>query len=207
MRQSCTGTRIGHDLENLPYFRAANRFCRAGVFALIVAAAMLSSQAGVCQSMSGIRIGDDISSLSQLNTEAIAQQTIGPHTALKFELPDGNTLSVTYRTSTGKIVYLETDWAGKQSGSFSDFRDFRFGETTLEQIRSAAGHNGMGFLNGPGTSLTDDGGLVAFNSYDLAIGDLVVTFVTKVTKKVWMNWRERKATQYSGRQLNWTHLY
>ena len=135
------------------------------------------------QSMSGLRIGDDISTLSKIGSEPIAKQAMGPHTAIKFELPDGNALSITYRDSSGQIVYLETDWGQKQSGSFSDFHDFRFGETTLAEIRSALGHNGMAFIHGPGPNLTEDGGLVSVNSYELSTGSLVVAFVTKIDKE------------------------
>ena len=133
--------------------------------------------------MSGLRIGEDIATLSKTGSEPIAKQTMGPHTAVKIELPDGNALSVTYRDLSGEIVYLETDWGQKQAGSFSDFRDFRFGETTLNEIRSALGHNGMAFVHGPGPNLTEDGGLVSVNSYELSAGNLVVAFVTKINKE------------------------
>ena len=137
----------------------------------------------MAQSLSTIRVGDSASQLETLGVSAISKQKMGPHTAILFELPDGNYLSATYRNSDGKIVFLESDWGEKQSGSFTDFRSFKFGITSLNDIRQELGHNGMSFVNGPGTNLTAEGDLVMFNSYEVAGSAVVVTVINKITAK------------------------
>lgn len=152
--------------------------CRlAGVAMLLLALAGV----GNAQSLSTIRVGDNVSKLETLGVPATARQVMGPHTAVKFEQPDGNYLSATYRNSDGAIVFVETDWGGLQSGSFTDFRNFKFGSTSLSDIRKELGHNGMAFVKGPTTTLTDAGDLVNFNSYEVSGSNVAVTVVTKIT--------------------------
>lgn len=150
---------------------------------LILAYCCMTGQSEIpsfAQSLSSISVGDKSSRLDPLGVPPTHEQKMGPHTAVRFELPDGNSLSATYRNSDGTIVFLESDWGGKKSGSFSGFRDFRFGLTSLRDIRSVLGHNGMSFVNGPGTSLTDAGDLIMFNSFEIAKSSIVVTVISKL---------------------------
>lgn len=147
------------------------------------------------QSLSTISIGDGFARLEALGVPAVSQQKMGPHTAIRFELPDGNSLSATYRNSDGVIVFLESDWGGKHSGSFTDFRDFKFGVTSLSDIREVLGHNGMAFVNGPGMSVNETGDLIAVNSFELTNSTLVVTFITKVDSETLNRLRQRNNGQ------------
>ena len=133
------------------------------------------------QSMSGVTIGSDRAALNQLGTKPTATQTMGPHTAVKFLLPGGNELSVTFVRSTGKIVYLETDWGGEPGGAFSDFDGFKYGQTSLADIRRHFGHNGMFFDARPVASMMPDGGVALFNSYEISGSDVIATLVTTVS--------------------------
>lgn len=157
--------------------RVGSLYRLAGVVALLHC---FIGGVGNAQSLSSIKIGDSESQLETLGTPAVSKQRMGPHTAVKFELPDGNSLSATFRNSDGVIVFLESDWGGQQSGSFSDFRNFKFGSTSLDEIRAELGHNGMSFLNGPNTTLTETGDLVTFNTYELSRSDVAVTLITKI---------------------------
>jgi hypothetical protein len=135
------------------------------------------------QSLSGIRIGEDISATSRLGAPPSARKQIGPFTLSKWILEDGNELSVTSSTASGKIVYIETDWGGTQTGTTSDFSLFSYGRTTLAEIRSQFGNNGFSF-NGGAPRGGPNNSIINMNSYEIANNDgVIVTFVTKIDGK------------------------
>ena len=148
---------------------------------LAAIALLLVCETSFAQNMSGIAIGNSADKLRELGAELVAKQDMGPHTAIRLKLPDGNELSATFSRATGKIVYLESEWSGERSGSFSDFPGMLFGKTTLDQIRERLGNNGMRYLEGPG-EVSDDDGIATFNSYDLATSNTVVTFVSRISR-------------------------
>jgi hypothetical protein len=135
------------------------------------------------QSLSGVRIGEDIGVTSRLGAAPSAQKHIGPFTLSKWILEDGNELSITSSTASGKIVYIETDWGGKQIGTASDFSLFYYGKTTLAEIRSQFGNNGFSF-NGGAPQSGPNNSIINMNSYEIANTDgVIVTFVTKLDAK------------------------
>ncbi|RVK59251.1 hypothetical protein CN155_08220 [Sinorhizobium meliloti] len=140
-----------------------------------------ASAPAMAQSMSGVTIGSDRAALNQLGTKPTSTQAMGPHTAVKFHLPGGNELSATFLRSTGKIVYLETDWGGEPGGAFSDFEGLKYGHTSLADIRRHFGHNGMMFDARQGVSMLPDGGVALFNSYEISGSDVIATFVTTIS--------------------------
>ena len=99
--------------------------------ALLIFVQLISFNA-LAQTMSGIGIGNSFAKLKELGIEPAAKQIMGPFTLVKYALANGNDLSATYETATGKIVFLETDWNGSQSGSPSDFPSMKYGITTLD---------------------------------------------------------------------------
>lgn len=135
----------------------------------------------MAQSLSGVSIGSDRAALNQLGTAPVSTQTMGPHAAVKFQLPGGNELSATFLRSSGEIVYLETDWGGEAAGSFSDFEGFKYGQTSLDDIRRHFGNNGMMFDARPVVSMMPDGGVALFNSYEISESDVTATFVTTIS--------------------------
>ena len=130
--------------------------------------------------MSGIAVGDKISATSKLGVLPSATERMGPFTAQKWQLPNGNELSATALSETGEIVYLESNWGGVESGARSDFPGFEYGRTDLAAIREALGSNGFAIAGRMAEPLSD-GAMALFNAYELA-GDEgpVVVFVTKV---------------------------
>jgi hypothetical protein len=134
------------------------------------------------QSLSGVRIGDNISVTARIGYPPTARNQSGPFTMRKWKLEDGNDLSVT-TTSGGTIVYIETDWGGEQGGSYSDFPRFYYGRTSLSEIRKNLGNNGFAF--GDRTAKrAPDGSIVFFNSYEIVDFDnTIITFITKIDKK------------------------
>jgi len=145
------------------------------IFAVFVLA--LISQNMFAQEISGIRVGDPPSVLQKLGLKPIATDDQASKKAVKYKLANGNELSVTYDGRANKIVYIESDWSEDQKGAESGFPGFKFGVTTLEDIRKTNGSNGFTY-QGMGMNRTEDG-LVAFNAYQVKDKpDLVVVFVT-----------------------------
>ena len=140
---------------------------------------LVRSTVANAQSLSGLRIGDDISSTSKLGAPPQATNQTGPFTMEKWVFAEGNALSVTAFRDTGKIVYLESDWGGRQFGVPSDFPGMTFGKTNLADIRTQTGNNGFAYKTNALVRVSD--GLALFNCYQFSKNTrLVVAFVTKL---------------------------
>jgi hypothetical protein len=137
--------------------------------------------AAAAQSLSGVHIGDNIRVTARLGAPPKSKSQSGPFIMQKWELEDGNDLSVT-TTKGGTIVYIETDWGGGQGGAYSDFPGFYYGRTTLDGIRKTLGSNGFAF--GDRTAMrSPDGSIVFFNSYGISGNDdVIVSFITSISK-------------------------
>ncbi|TBD75923.1 hypothetical protein [Rhizobium ruizarguesonis] len=152
------------------------------LFAAALSALVISTAStAFAQSMSGVSVGGDRQQLDSIGSRPVATQAMGPHTIEKYKLSGGNELSVTYHRASGKIVYLETDWGGETAGAFSDFEGFKFGKTTLSEIRTRLRSNGISFKARPPVTPTPDGGLALFNSFEINGSGTIATFVTSVS--------------------------
>jgi hypothetical protein len=155
----------------------ANRFDMSAAAILVLGA----TGSGYCQSLSSLKVGDDLSATTSLNADPANTTNMGPFSVNKWTLPDGNSLSVTSKIKTQKIVFIECDWNGSDSGSFSDFPDFYFGRTSLNEIRRQLRSNGFTFKDIGGVRPADDGGIALLNSYSIEdYPTVIVTFVTKI---------------------------
>ena len=146
--------------------------------AVAVAAGVLFGTSAQAQSLSGIKVGDEISSTSRLDARPLPSKSVDPHEERRWQLPDGNRLSVAADPGTQKIVYAETKWGGGAHGKPADFPGFVYGETTLADIRAHAQNNGFAFKE----HLIDvrPDGLALFNAYEVeGAPGVVVTFVTR----------------------------
>jgi hypothetical protein len=152
-----------------------------GSVAAAIAIWISGVQIGNCQSLSGVTIGSDRAALQILGVQPQTSQTLGPHTAMKFQLPGGNSLSATFLRSSGRIVYIENDWGGEPGGSFANFEGLKYGQTSLSAIRTALGSNGFAYAARGLVNPAPDGGLLFFNSYEVKDAGVVVTFVTKAS--------------------------
>jgi len=113
---------------------SAYRSCMLTAVVFVLSA----TSSAFCQSLSGLKVGDDLSTTTSLNADPNDTTNMGPFSVNKWTLPDGNSLSVTAKVKTQKIVFIECDWNGSDSGTFSDFPDFYFGRTSLNEIRRQA---------------------------------------------------------------------
>jgi hypothetical protein len=132
----------------------------------------------VAQSLSSLHIGDPLSKLSSLGpaSDSASYKTMEMR---KWVLPNGNELSVT-TGSNGQIVYLESDWDGKNDDPACDLPGLHFGLTTLSELRKRFGSNGFGFRErGPGVKTED--GFVMMNSWEA--GKVVITFYTRIEQQ------------------------
>lgn len=169
------------------------------LFAAALSALVISTaSAASAQSMSGVSVGGDRQQLDSIGSRPVATEAMGPHTIEKYKLSGGNELSVTYHRASGKIVYLETDWGGETAGAFSDFEGFKFGKTTLSEIRTKLGSNGMSFKDRPPATPTPDGGLALFNSYEVNGSGTIATFVTSVSAATVKSIKEKGSNQNVG---------
>jgi hypothetical protein len=127
------------------------------------------------QSLSSLRIGDPPSKLSSLGPAS----DLGTYKGMKLRkwvLPSGNELSVTTGPN-GQIVFLESDWDGKNDDPACDLPGLHFGATTLSELRKRFGSNGFGFENRPPSIKIADG-VVMINSWE--VGTVIVTFYTRI---------------------------
>jgi hypothetical protein len=127
------------------------------------------------QDFAGIRIGDGASSVARLGQPVISNRS-GPFDLMKWQFQNRNELSVTFYKA-GKIVYMESDWGGLESGAKSDFPGMIFGRTTLAEIRNKFGSNGMTFEHGTQEAWVE-GGMILQNAYE--VGNVMMILTTKV---------------------------
>jgi hypothetical protein len=149
------------------------------VFVAATAAAFVPSQSTLlrAQSLSGLHVGEPSSNLSALGPAAASDDYKGMKVR-KWLFASKNELSVTVDAS-GRIAFLESDWGGKDDDPRCDLRGLRFGKTTLSDLRKRFGSNGFGYKHRAPSVETGDG-IVMVNSY--AVGDLVITFFTKIDR-------------------------
>jgi hypothetical protein len=158
----------------LSFTRIQGRFVAAVVLAL---AAPLN--AAHAQSLFKIHIGDDAASSSLLVRTPAASDFYKGYTVKKWTLDNGNDLSAT-TTAFGMIVYLESDWNGKDGETGCDLSGFEFGLTTLSDVQKRFRSNGFQFKQRSGVVKVPDG-IVMMNSYEF--DSRVVTFFTKVSER------------------------
>ena len=133
-------------------------------------------------SLSGISIGDDISSLSILSKLPSIKENIGDYTSEKYSLKEGVRLHLIYSRNDKKILYIATDWKDLKTSTPRDFEGLVYGETTLKDLNHKTGSNGYAYTEIPPLPDSDDGSMITLNSYDLEdSNNQVVTFVMRVT--------------------------
>ena len=124
-------------------------------------------------------VGPIFRQIEAIGRPAVPSQT-GPIVALKWQLPNGDTYSMT-RPQITEIVYVDTDWGRQSDGQSSDFSSFSYGVTDLAEIAKKFGSDGFAFRNRNSMIKLGDG-LIA-SSYEISGQDeVVVTFISKVGK-------------------------
>jgi hypothetical protein len=136
------------------------------------------------QSLSDLKVGGNIAdAVETMGMAPATKNQSGPFMMEKWSLPDANELSVTAIRATGRIVYIESDWGGKQAGTVSDFSGMVFGKTTFMDIRDLFGSSGFTFKKHFAMKV-GDGSVAFFNCYQVNPDHSVVAcFVTTITAR------------------------
>ena len=132
------------------------------------------------QSLNGVRLRASPATLERLKLQTLAREGQGAIKMSKFELPNGNPMSVTYDSSAEKILFVEVDWNNDSSARETGIPKFVFGKTTLEQIREINGSNGFSWRKVAMQRKGDQ--LIALNAYEIRNKpNSVVVFVTALS--------------------------
>ncbi len=139
------------------------------------------------QVVAGHSIGEDRGKL-----DGVAwQNSFGGYVDGKFKAANGVEVSATSEQSTGKLVRLEAKWDGKGLRQLAYFSDFRFGQTTLADIRKRFGNLGLLPAGGSSVLSTPDGGVAISNFYEISGSKTVATFVTKIGRAELLDLKRR----------------
>jgi hypothetical protein len=148
----------------------------------LVAANLVSPNViAYAQTLSGVRIGDDLASaVRQIGFQPDEADRAEPYAYAMWKLGDGNELHVTISTVNGRIVYMESDWGGLVGGRGApetDFPGFFYGRTTQREITAVAGNWGVLYSHRTFKALSDRSG-VFNNIFDVASTSNIVDLLT-----------------------------
>jgi hypothetical protein len=166
--------------------------------AVIIALVFASDRLASAQSLAGISVGSDKAVLTALGTPTNTGP-LGEYTAEKYRLRAMLDLSATYLRTSGRLVFLETDWNGGPPGANAYYGDFKFGVTSLEDIRRRFGSNGLLFQNTLSAIPASDGGVSIFSYYEIADTNLIVSFITEVSTEEIANLKRQYPTDIYSR--------
>lgn len=160
------------------------------LFALFTAILFLTAEGSSAQTIAGYAIGENRSRLEEHGRIAW-EYSYGEYTNGTFSLQNGIKLSSTSETSTGKLVRLEAGWTDKGRPQLAYFSDFRFGQTTLADIRGRLGSSGA--LPGRGSPVltATDGGVTISSFYEVAGSEVIAVFTTKVSRAALIDLQRR----------------
>jgi len=127
-------------------------------------------------SMLGIKINAPKSVMKKIGLKISASD----EAMTKYQTKNGNDFSVT--AIDDKIVYMENDWLQNPKGEIPLYSEFKFGKTSLREIRKTFGTNG--FIHVNQSSITTETDLVEFNCFEFdSPNNEVFVAVTKVSLK------------------------
>lgn len=139
------------------------------------------------QVVAGHSIGEDRGKL-----DGVAwQNSFGGYVDGKFIAANGVEVSATSEQSSGKLVRLEAQWDGKGLRQLAYFSDFRFGQTTLADIKKRFGNLGLLPAGGSSVLSTPDGGVTVSNFYEISGSKTIATFVTKIGRAELLDLKRR----------------
>ena len=135
----------------------------------------LATVTGTEIAMLGIKIHAPASAKDNLSLTVINNQG----NTIKYKATDGNYFSVT--TENGNVVYMENDWMHDKGGPAPLFTNFKFGETTLKEIRDAFGTIGYSYRNR--SYLKSETDLTTINCFEIEGSGEILVLITKAPIK------------------------
>lgn len=153
----------------------------------------------------GVRVGGPIQPAYDLNFERLLRKGDGTIKSIKWLLPNSNEFSVSYDSEQDRIRQIEIEWSGNEQGKEVGISDFRFNETTLQDIRKSFNSNGFSYATH--VMYRGDDGVVTFNAFELAeTPTLIVVFKTllpyKVKEKIDLLPKEKQKLGQIGEHFN-----
>ncbi|WP_234893716.1 hypothetical protein [Agrobacterium vitis] len=139
------------------------------------------------QVVAGHSIGEDRNKLDGFAW----QNSFGGYVDGEFKAANGVEVSATSEQSTGKLVRLEAKWDEKGLRQLAYFSDFRFGQTTLANIKKRFGNLGLLPAGGSSVLSTPDGGVTISNFYEISGSKTIATFVTKIGRAELLDLKRR----------------
>jgi hypothetical protein len=124
--------------------------------------------------MLGLKVNDPKGALKSIKLKAVSHED----ETIKYRTQNGNDLSVT--VDEDKIVMMENDRVPGAEGDEPLFSNFKFGKTSLADIRKACGSNG--YTYDQRVNMTTDSELIEFNcfEFDSPNNEVLVT-ITKAS--------------------------
>jgi hypothetical protein len=96
--------------------------------------------------------------------------------SVKYKTADGNHLSIT--TESGKVVFMENDWLQSKEANQPLLTNFKFGETSLKDIRTALGTSGFAYREQ--SYLKSEKTLTTLNCFELESPEnVILVLITK----------------------------
>lgn len=132
----------------------------------------------------GVKVGGSIQPAYSLNFERIIRKGKGVTKYIQWKLPNSNRFAVSYNSEQDRIRKIDLEWGGGSNGKDVGISDFRFGETSLQEIRDRLGSNGFSYASK--VMYTNDEGIVTLNAFELkdtpAIIVVFETLISNATK-------------------------
>lgn len=113
----------------------------------------------------GIRIGGSVKPAYELGFQRISRTGKGPVKHIVWRLENDNIFSVAYDSVQDRVLRITLDWGGKHNGREISISDFKFGETTLQDIRDTFESNGFSYARRVMSPQED--GIVTYNAFEL----------------------------------------
>ena len=129
----------------------------------------------------GVRVGGPIQPVYDLNFERILRKGSGNKKSIEWKTYNSNIFIVTFDGGQDRIRKIEIEWSGSVSGKDVGIADFRFGESTLQDIRGKFGSNGFSYA--AKVMYFNDDGIVTLNAFELKeTPAIIVVFKTLLSK-------------------------
>ncbi len=168
-----------------PKLRSVFRW--AGLSVVLGVAFLHPPSEAAAQVVAGHSIGEDRDKLDGFAW----QNSFGGYVDGTSKAANGVEVSATTERSTGRLVRLEAKWDGKGLRQLAYFSDFRFGQTTLADIKKRFGNLGLLPAGGSSVLSTPDGGVTVSNFYEISGSKTIATFVTKIGRAELLDLKRR----------------
>lgn len=164
---------------------ASDRIADTLIGIFLVVAVLAAAGAAHGQSLWGVRLGHPIEeALLQFPQAKISHYPEQNLVYYFLEFDTGTTLRVTGVGWDQEICYIDVQWGGSERDAALAAPGFRFGETTLADIRERLGSGGFLYDGGP-EAYMEDGAARTYNYYDLDGYESLLVVQTGFSAEAW----------------------